>query len=99
MKKGTKFCIVCVIVMIISFFVLAIMDKLIGGNATNGKIENGIYYVMSSDEVFIEVPKCTFIVSYVISCFVTLSIVFGVISLIILQIKAANSSFMKGEKK
>lgn len=75
------------------------MDKLIGGNATNGKIENGIYYVMSSDEVFIEVPKSTFIVSYVISCFVTLSIVFGVISLIILQIKAANSSFMKGEKK
>ena len=99
MKKSTKFCIVCVIVMIISFFVLSIMDKLIGGNATNGKIENGIYYVMSSDEVFIEVPKSTFIVSYVISCFVTLSIVFGVISLIILQIKAANSSFMEGEKK
>lgn len=44
MKKSTKFCIVCVIVMIISFFVLAIMDKLIGGNATNGKIENGIYW-------------------------------------------------------
>ena len=48
MRKSTKICLINLGVMFFNLIAVLISDYVIGGNASNGKIENGIYYVMSS---------------------------------------------------
>jgi|GEM_PF-6977262 len=99
MKRSTKFCIASVVMMYLNIFLLGIVEDLVGGNASIGKIEAGICYVVTSDGSFKEVPKTVFILSYAFSCVALLSIVVGFFSFIILGFKSANSSFQKRERK
>ena len=99
MKKSTKFCIISVVIMYINLFLLWAMEYLIGGNATNGRIESGVYYVVNSEGVPKEVTKTVFVFSYAFTCIILISIAVGFFSFIILGVKAANHPILRKEKK
>lgn len=99
MKKNTKFCIISVVMMYLNCIILGMMEELIGGNATNGKIEAGVCYVVNAEGVITEVTKPVFIFSYVFTCVTALSIVVGFFSVIILGVIAANNPIRRKEKK
>lgn len=84
--------------MILNIIITMISDYYIGGNATNGKIENGIYYVKNSNGLYKEVSKFNYLFSYGISLLTVIFVVLGIISWIIIIIKIDNSSYKKGLK-
>ena len=76
-----KICIINITLGIVLLLGLLFFDSRIGGNATNGKIEDGIYYVCNSDEVFTEVSWLVYYSNYSFTC-VTLFFIFsGTLSL------------------
>lgn len=98
MKKSTKVCIFNFLMMILNIIITMISDYYIGGNATNGKIENGICYVKNSNGLYKEVSKFNYFFSYGISLLTVIFAVLGIISWIIIIIKIDNSSYKKGLK-
>ena len=85
--------------MFFNLIAVLISDYLIGGNASNGKIENGIYYVMSSEGEYFQVSIFAFMVSYGFSILTVLFVVIGFISIFILYLNITNSEFFNGQKK
>ena len=66
MKRSNKLFLINIFLAIFFLLGLFFFDKLIGGNATNGKIENNIYYVKDALGNFNIVSKLLFILNYVI---------------------------------
>lgn len=86
----TKLKKIALITMLISLFIfssLMIFDSKIGGNATNGKIENGVYYVKNNEGVFKEVKKHIYYIDYIFTCFTIPFIFSGIISISYLFVK------------
>ena len=87
MTKLSRICVVNILLMIFSIIFLAVFDYLIGGNATNGKIENDIFYLMNSSGKLKECSKIIFVSNYICSCITAFFIILGSISIFICQIK------------
>ena len=90
MKISNKVFLITVFLTILLLVGLYFFDKLIGGNATNGKIENNICYVQDSCGNLSEVSKTVFVLNYSYTCLTTLFIILGTISLSVLQYKFVN---------
>jgi len=90
MKRSNKIFLINIFLAIIFLLVLFFFDKLIGGNATNGKVENNIYYVKDALGNFNIVSKSVYILNYVYTCLTVLFIIVGTVSIVILQYKFVN---------
>ena len=90
MKRSNKLFLINIFLAIFFLLCLFFFDKLIGGNATNGKIENNIYYVKNALGNFNIVSKLLFILNYVYTCLTVLFIIAGIVSIVILQYKFIN---------
>ena len=90
MKKSNKVFLMNIFLTIFFLIGLYFFDKIIGGNATNGKIENNIYYVKDVLGDFSKVSKFVYILNYAYICLTILLIITGTISIAILQYKFVN---------
>lgn len=90
MKRSNKVFLINIFLAIIFLLVLFFFDKLIGGNATNGKVENNIYYVKDALGNFNKVSKFVYILNYVYTCLTVLFIIVGTVSIAILQYRFVN---------
>lgn len=90
MKKSNKLFLINILLTVTFLIGLYIFDNTIRGNATNGKIENSIYYVKDSLGTLTEVSKFVYFTNYVYTCFTVFLIITGVISLAILQYRFVN---------
>lgn len=90
MKRSNKIFMVNIFLTFIFLIGLHFFDKSIGGNATNGKIENEIFYVKDILGNFNEVTKFIYYVNYIYTCITVVFIVAGIISISILQYKFIN---------
>ena len=99
MRKSNKLFLLNIFLSVIFLFGLYFFDKIIGGNATNGKIENSIFYVQDSLGNFNEVSKCLYIVNYFYTCITVLHILSGAVSFPILQYRFLNFCKERKDKK
>lgn len=90
MKRSNKVFLINIFLAIILLLGLYFFDKIIGGNATNGKIENDIYYVKDSLGKFNTVSKFVYVLNYAYTCLTVLFILAGIVSIAILQFKFVN---------
>lgn len=90
MKKSNKIFTINIFLTIAFLIGLHFFDKNIGGNATNGKIENDIYYVKDALGNFNAVSRFLYSVNYVYTCLTVLLIVISAISIAILQYRFIN---------
>jgi len=90
MKRSNKVFLMNIFLTIIFLIGLYFFDKIIGGNATNGKIENNIYYVKDVLGNFSKVSKFVYILNYAYTCLTVLLIITGTISIAILQYRFIN---------
>ena len=90
MNRSNKVLLINIFLAIFFLSGLYVFDKLIGGNATNGKIENNIYYVKDSLGKLNIVSKFIYILNYAYTCLTVLFILAGIVSIVILQYQFVN---------
>jgi len=90
MKRSNKVFLMNIFLTMILLIGLYFFDKIIGGNATNGKIENNIYYVKDALGNFSKVSKFVYVLNYAYTCLTVLLIITGTISIAILQYRFIN---------
>lgn len=90
MKRSNKVFVINIIITIMFLVGLYFFDKNIGGNATNGKIENNIYYVKDGLGNYAEVSRFVYYINYIYTFVTVLLIVTASVSIIILQYRFVN---------
>lgn len=82
-----RLCLVIFCVAIILCITLWLSDYFIGGNATRGYVENGIYFVKNANEENIAVSPILWYSNYFLSMAATVIIIPGALSLFYLWIR------------
>lgn len=86
-KKFLLFAFISIVFSIFMLILLILFDRKIGGNATNGSIENGKYFIVDESGAKNEVDSTKWILDYIVTIIFLVSLIVAVPSFFYIFIK------------